>query len=165
MGFLNGTTLESRFHVSLKAKVKIRKHDMSIFTQKHILRFQVTIYNTESVKILKRSKNLGSKKTCCRECKSISRLFPKERVEITAGTIIYKEARVMRDINTRVKSGEKRMIKRVKNLRLRFRVREFLRSKKIFINNLKCKICAVVITEATEKNTAEVTGAEMTEKL
>lgn len=67
------------------------------------------------MEILERDEDLCSKETRCGESEAVSRLFAEERVEVSAGAVVDQEAGVVRNVNARVESREKRMIQHMKD--------------------------------------------------
>lgn len=86
-------------------------------------------------------------------------------MKIAAGTVIDKKTGVVRDIDASVKRGEKRMIQHGKNLSLHFDVGELLLAQRIFIDDFESEAGVLVLSEAAEKDSAEISGAEVAEKL
>lgn len=85
-------------------------------------------------------------------------------MEVSAGAVVDEEAGVVRHVDARVERGEERVVERVEDLCLGFRVGELLWGEEVLVDNLECETRAVVVAEAAEEDAAEVAGAEVAEE-
>lgn len=83
-------------------------------------------------------------------------------MEVAAGTVVDEEARVVRDIDVSVERRQERVVEHGENLSLHFYVGKFLVAERIFVDDFKGEVGMVVVSETTKKDSAEVSGTEMT---
>lgn len=117
------------------------------------------------MEVLKRYQDLRGKETRREDSEAVAGLFSKEGVEVAAGAVVNEEARVVGHIYARVERGEEGMVKRLEYVGLSFRVGELLGGEKVLVNHLESKVRAVIVAEAAEEDTAEITGANVAEEL
>lgn len=86
-------------------------------------------------------------------------------MKVTIGTVVNKETSVVRDLEVSIECRKKRVIEHREDLSFHLNVRELLCAKRVFINNLKSKISAIIVSETAKKNSAEISSAYVTEKL
>lgn len=86
---------------------------MAIFTHEDVLWFKVAVDDAERVEILEGDEDLGGEETRRREGEAELGLPAEEGVEVAAGAEVHEKARVMRNVDTRVESGEEGVVQRM----------------------------------------------------
>ena len=85
-------------------------------------------------------------------------------MKVAGGAVVNKEARVVRDVETRVESGKKRVIQRSENLGFRLDLQQLLVTECVLINDLEGETGMIVVSQMAEEDAAEVAGAEVADE-
>lgn len=163
--FVVGPECETGCHVGFEAEIEIREHDMAVFAQENVLRFEVAVDDSERVEILEGDEDLGGEETRYREGKAVLWLFAEEGVEVAGGAVVDEQARVVGDVDAGVERGEEGMVECLEDFGLGFRVGEFFGGEEVFVDDFEGEVGAVVVAQAAEEDAAEVAGAEVAEQL
>jgi hypothetical protein len=84
-GAVGSDLLQRGDHVGHEAQLKVKQHDAAVFTKQNILRFQISVNNTESVQILQGYHDLGGEESNGLKGKVVAGLSAEEGVEVPAG--------------------------------------------------------------------------------
>lgn len=88
-------------------------------------------------------------------------------MKVAVGAVVDEETRVVRDLDVGVECREERVVEQGEDLGLGLNVRELLRREGRMVNDLEREggVGVVVVAEAAEEDTSEITGAEVAEEL
>lgn len=86
-------------------------------------------------------------------------------MEVSARTVVDEETGVVRDIDVSVERRQERVVEHGENLSLHFYVGKLLVAERIFVDDFESEVGVVVVSETTKKDSAEVSGTEMTTEL
>lgn len=81
-------------------------------------------------------------------------------MQITVRTVINEEASVMGDFQMSIERREKRVVEGGEDFGLGLDMGEFFRREGVSVDHLEGEVCVIVVAEAAEEDSAEVSGPD-----
>ncbi|CAH9126981.1 unnamed protein product [Cuscuta epithymum] len=133
---------------------------MAVVPDEDVFRLQVSVDNTQRVKIFQCDEHLGGVEADGFNRQPVSGLFPEQRVEVSIGAEIHEEAGVMGDFQMGVERREERVVQHGEDLRLRLDLRRLLGGERVPVDDFQGEIGVLGVPEAAEEHPAEVPGPD-----
>ncbi|CAH9096080.1 unnamed protein product [Cuscuta europaea] len=129
---------------------------MAVVPDEDVFRLQVSVDNTQRVKILQCDEHLGGVESDGFNRQPVSGLFPEQRVEVSIGAEIHEEAGVVGDFQMGVERREERVVQHREDFRLRLDLSRLLGVERVPVDDFQGEIGMLGVREAAEEHPAEV---------